>query len=72
MGECTRNDITLGLPLQSIVSDRGSGLHCRFSVPWFNKLPFLLGATWPDAGEAVRLEFDAALLGADTEPTASP
>jgi len=33
MGERVRNYITLRLPLQSIIADRRSGLHCGFHVP---------------------------------------
>src|SRR5260370_518213 len=61
MGERVRNDITLGLPLQSIVTDRRSGRHRCFNIPRLNKLPFLLGTVCPDAGEAVRLQFYADL-----------
>src|SRR5260221_2334137 len=61
MGERVRNDITLRLPLQSIVTDRRSGRHRCFNIPWLNKLPFLLGTVCPDAGEAVRLQFYADL-----------
>ena len=58
MGERIWNDITLGPPLQSIVPNRGSGLHRCFNVSRLDKLPFLLGAVRPDAGEAVGLELD--------------
>src|SRR5258706_5160248 len=61
MGERVRNDITLRLPLQSIVTDRGSCRHRCFNVRRLNKLPFLLGTVCPDAGEAVRLQFYADL-----------
>ena len=47
MGERIWNDITLGPPLQSIVPNRGSGLHRCFSVARLDKLPFLLGAVRP-------------------------
>src|SRR6516165_10564155 len=61
MCERVRNHITLRLPLQSIVADRGRSLHGCFNVPLFNKLPLLLGNVRPDAGEAVRLQFYADL-----------
>jgi hypothetical protein len=44
-----RNDITLRLPLQSIITDRGRGLHGCFNVTRLDKLPFLLGTVRPDA-----------------------
>src|ERR1700751_371113 len=52
-----RNDVTLRLSLQSIITDRGRGLHGCLNVTWLDKLPFLLGAICPDAGQAVRLQF---------------
>src|SRR5262245_35634961 len=58
MGERVRDDITLRLPLQAIVSNRGRSLHRCLNVAWLNKLPFLLGTVCPHAGEAVGLEFD--------------
>src|SRR5258708_5532273 len=61
MGDRVRNDIPLGLPLQSIVTERRSGRHRCFHIPRLNKLPFLLGTVCPDAGEAVRLQFYADL-----------
>jgi hypothetical protein len=48
----------LGLPLQSIISNRRSSLHRRFNVAWLNEPPFFFGVVGPDAGQAVRLEFD--------------
>src|SRR5260370_40387766 len=68
MGERVRNDITLGLPLQSIVTDRRSGRHRCFNIPRLNKLPFLLGTVCPDAGEAVRLQFYADLQAVGLRP----
>src|SRR6516162_5190010 len=61
MRESVRNDIALRLPLQSIISNGRSGLHRRFNVARLDKPPFFFGAVCPNAGEAVRLQFDADL-----------
>src|SRR5271168_2424314 len=56
VGKCIGHDVTLGPPLQAIISDGRSGLQRRFDVTRFDELPLCLGAVRPDAGKAIRLQ----------------
>jgi hypothetical protein len=56
VGKCIGHDITLGLPLQAIVSDGRSALQRRFDITWLDELPLCLGALRPNAGKAIGLQ----------------
>src|SRR5215471_10599492 len=58
MGERIRDDITLGLSLQSVVANCRRRLHCSFDVAGFNKLPFRLRPVCPNTGKTIRLQLD--------------
>ncbi len=58
MSKRVRHDAPLRALLQRIVADRACGLQRRIDVAGIEKLPALLGMICPNAGIAIRLQFD--------------
>ena len=52
------HDVALASPLQTVIADRGRGLHGRLDVAGLDQSPLLLRVVRPHAGEAVGLQFD--------------
>ena len=67
MCERVRDDVALGLSLQSIVSDRRRGLHRRFNIARLNESPPFFRMVCPYTGKTICLQFDAhlKLIGLD-------
>lgn len=61
MGECVRNDMSLGLFLNPIVSYRTGRSQSFFNVSLLEDLTRPIGVVCPDTSEAVRLEFHSNL-----------
>src|SRR5215831_2342745 len=58
MRESVGHDITLRLPLQTIVANCRRGLQRRLHVARLERIPSLIRIIRPDAGETVGLQFD--------------
>ena len=58
MGEGLRHDVSLSLPLKSVVADRRRRVQGLFEVPLFQYLPAALSAVGPHASEAVGLQLE--------------
>jgi hypothetical protein len=58
MSECVWHDVTLALPLQSIVANGGSRLQGGFDIAGLDEPPLCLGAIRPDARQAICLQLN--------------
>jgi hypothetical protein len=58
MSECVWHDVTLALPLQSIVANGGSRLQGGFDIAGLDESPLCLGAIRPDARQAICLQLN--------------
>jgi len=58
MSECVWHDVTLALPLQSIVANGGRGLQGGFDIAGLDEPPLRLGAIRPDARQAICLQLN--------------
>src|SRR4051812_43116518 len=52
------HDVALASPLQTVIADRGRGLHGRLDVAGLDQPPLFLGVVRPYAGEAIGLQLD--------------
>ena len=58
MRERIRHDAAARLALQAVVADRAGGVQAFLDIAPLQDLAHSVGAIGPDAGDAVRLQFD--------------
>src|SRR5262245_54350940 len=61
VGEGIGHNVTLRLPLQSIIPDGGCRLQCRVHVSRFDEVPLCLASVGPDASQTIGLQLNSDL-----------